>query len=112
MLVGRSWDGPKYVEVWFTDGAKSIVVRYSFKPIFEVFALSLSSSATSVFRQMPVIPGLGIIFHFLFVDLFALPVLKPGGCGLLSGVAGLEKTSECKPPLRLWVILSFGATSP
>jgi len=42
---------------------------------------------------MLVIPGLGIIFHFLFVDLFALPVLKPSGCDFLPGVAGLEETS-------------------
>jgi hypothetical protein len=61
--------------------------------MFKVFALDLSSSATSCLRQIPVIPGLGIIFHFLFVDLFALPFPEPRGCGVPPGVAGLEKTS-------------------
>jgi len=34
------------------------------------------------------------IFHLLFVDLFALPVLKPSGCDFLPGVAGFRKKGK------------------
>jgi len=58
-VLGRSpihsWDGPN-----------SWAVRYSFKPRFAALALFLSSSATSVFRHMPVYPFLGIFHHLTF----------------------------------------------
>jgi len=49
----------------------SMLVRYSFKPIFADRALALSSSATACLRLMPVIPSLGKGFHLLSV-LFGL----------------------------------------
>lgn len=54
------WDA----EGRFKVGSKSIVVRYSFKPMLAVLALFLSRSATSVLRHKPVIPGFGVLFHF------------------------------------------------
>ena len=39
--------------------------------MFACFALILNSSAASFLSVMPVIPGLGILFHLLLVDLCA-----------------------------------------
>jgi hypothetical protein len=73
-VPGRSsihgWDGPKAgVLLSDKDGAKSRLVRYSFKPMFAFCALERSKLATSVFRQMPVIPCLGMFFLFLLYSL-------------------------------------------
>ena len=53
------------------DGPVSVASRNSFISMFACFALILNSSATSFLSVMPVIPGLGILFHLLLVDLCA-----------------------------------------
>jgi hypothetical protein len=61
--------GRSSIHCW--DGPKRRVVRYSFRPMLAVRAFLRKSSATSVLRQMPVIPGLGISFVSSFTLYFA-----------------------------------------
>jgi len=51
----------------------SMLMRYSFKPLFADFALALSKSATSVLRHTPAIPSLGKVFtsFWLFLATFS-----------------------------------------
>ena len=53
------------------DGSTSVASRHSFMSMFACFALVLNSSVTSFLGVMPVIHGLGILFHLLLVDLCA-----------------------------------------
>ena len=53
------------------DGPVSVASRHSFMSMFACFALVLNSSVTSFLGVMPVIHGLGILFHLLLVDLCA-----------------------------------------